>query len=105
MLSIVQHVAHGTFAKSCSPKRCLTGSHNLFRSPSAYLRRHYVASTPTKTHKASSVNPRDAISDMERTLESIQEFVDIDKVSQAIQQTEAILEVAIRLPCARIRYH
>ncbi|KAL1946493.1 hypothetical protein VTO73DRAFT_14597 [Trametes versicolor] len=29
---------------------------------------------------------------MERTLESIQKFVDVDKVSQAIQQTEAILE-------------
>ncbi|EIW61674.1 release factor [Trametes versicolor FP-101664 SS1] len=92
MLSIVQRVAHGTFAKSCPPKRCLTGSRNLFRSPSAYLRRHYVASTPPRTHKASSVNLCDAISDMERTLESIHKFVDVDKVSQAIQQTEAILE-------------
>lgn len=97
MLSIVQRVAHGTFPKSCPPKRCLTG-HNPFRSPSAYLRRHYVASTPPRTHKASSVNLCDAISDMERTLESMQTFVDIDKVSQAIQQTEAVLEVPTHSP-------
>lgn len=92
MLSIVQRVAHGAFAKSCPPKRCLTW-HNAFRSPSAYLRRHYAASTPPGTYKYSPMNLRNAISDMERTLESIQNFVDIDKVSQAIQQTEAVLEV------------